>query len=270
MKKLTKLQEKYRVELVDKLIKWIKEQLKDKKAIIGISGGKDSSICAALCCEAIGKDNVIGILMPNGEQKDINDSKRLVEHLGIRNYLFNIGSIYDTMVTTLSDVIELKDNVMTNIPPRLRMTVLYAYAQAFNGRVICTSNASEAYVGWTTKWGDNVGDIAPLLQFTKTEVVAIGSVLDIPEDLIFKIPADGLCGKSDEEKLGFSYDTLDRILTVNEVEYNEEILRKINDRHEMSNHKREPIPCYEVTPDGPCFGDFTSCYPFDEEFYKEV
>lgn len=264
MKKLTKLQEEYKTLVVDPLIKWIQTQLLDTKAIIGISGGKDSSICAALCCEAIGKENVIGILMPNGEQKDIADSKKLVQHLGIKNFIFNIGSIYDTMITNLSDVIEVKDNVMTNIPPRLRMTVLYAYAAAFHGRVICTSNASEAFVGWTTKWGDNVGDLAPILNFTKTEVNAIGSCLDLPEELVFKTPADGLCGKSDEEKLGFTYEQLDKSLAYSEYKSGNELLFKVLHRHHISEHKREPIPAFE-----PKYVGITQDMPFYEKFFKE-
>lgn len=266
MKKLTRLQERYKVELVDKLIKWIKEQLKDKKAIIGISGGKDSTICAALCAEAIGKENVYGILMPNGGQVDIDDSYKVVDHLGINKFVVNINEFYNPMISKLRGLLlDIKDVVSTNIPPRLRMTVLYAFAASLQGRVICTSNASEAYIGWTTKWGDNTGDIAPLLNFTKTEVNAIGSVLDIPEELVFKTPADGLCGKSDEEKLGFTYEQLDRYITDNDItdNDNEPSIAKIKERHIGSKHKREPIPSF--LPDRITYEDIV----FREDFFKE-
>lgn len=222
------------------LVSWIKDELNGHKAVIGISGGKDSTVAAALCVNALGKDNVIGVLMPNGTQKDINDSYNVVLTLGIPYKEINISKIYDSLVEAIDEPIN--DSVRFNIPPRLRMTMLYAIAQNNNGRVICTSNASEAYIGWTTKWGDNVGDIAPLLKFTKTDVEQIGLLLNLPKDLVCKVPADGLTDKSDEDNLGFTYKELDNYIYTATHGKNIDLIIK---RHKESFHKRNPIPVFD-------------------------
>lgn len=224
--------------IVDELVVWLRDQLGDRKAVIGISGGKDSTVVAALCVKAVGAESVIGVLMPNGEQADIEDSKKVCQLLGINAISVNINDIYAGFTTK----VQLTDQAKINLAPRIRMTLLYAISQSHGGRVINTSNASEAYVGWATKWGDNVGDIAPILNFTKTEVVEIGKILGLPRELIEKAPADGLTGKSDEDNFGFTYEELDKFIREPfDLDPNKE---KFIHMHQASNHKRDAIPSF--------------------------
>ena len=178
--------------------------------IVGISGGKDSSIAAALCCEALGSDRVIGVLMPNGEQSDIDMAKLLVEHLGIKHYVINIKAAFDAIIEQmeLAEIEVSKDSII-NLPPRLRMSTLYAVGQSHNGRVVNTCNLSEDWVGYSTRYGDSVGDFSAMSCFTTAEIRAMGRVLGLPSILIDKVPTDGLSGMSDEDKLGFTYEVLD-------------------------------------------------------------
>lgn len=206
----------------DNLVQWIKDWFEKNgptsKAVLGISGGKDSTIVAALCARAIGKDRVLGVLMPNGIQKDISDSIRVCEAIGIPNVTVNIKGAYDAIgnaaIDALGDmVVDLSEQTLINLAPRLRMTTLYAVSQTVGGRVINTSNLSECLTGYFTRWGDECGDMKPLINLTKNEVVAIGLTMDeIPRDLVEKAPSDGLTGKTDEDKIGFSYDWLDRCI----------------------------------------------------------
>lgn len=199
------------------LIQWIRDWFSsngnnETKAILGISGGKDSSICAALLKEALGKDRVIGILMPNGTQSDINDSIELVNYLGIANYTINIGNAYDAITDELSSKLnlDLTSQYKTNTPSRLRMVSLYSAAALIgNCRVCNTGNLSEAMIGYTTLYGDYAGDFAPISRLTKSEVVSIGDALGLPYHLVHKVPGDGMSGKTDEDNIGFSYDELD-------------------------------------------------------------
>ena len=205
-------------EIVTKdIVRWIRDWFerngKGCNAIVGISGGKDSSVVAALCAEALGKDRVIGVLMPNGEQHDIDMSRLLVEHLGIRHYVINIKNGYDGLLGEITDKLgTVSRDTTINLAPRLRMATLYAVGQSNNGRVANTCNLSEDWVGYSTRYGDNAGDFSPLSMLCVREVKAVGRVLNLPEILIEKVPIDGLCGQTDEEKLGFTYETLDHYI----------------------------------------------------------
>ena len=210
------------------------------KAVIGISGGKDSTIAAALLVRALGPDRVIGVLMPNGEQADIDDSISVCMELGIKSYTIDIGNT----CTELFDVFRrqtgysVTNQIATNTPARLRMATLYMVAAAVGGRVINTGNASELYVGYTTKYGDLAGDFAILRDYYVREVYAIGDVLtELPHDLVHKAPGDGMSGKTDEDNMGFTYEVLDAYL-LDEVDPDYETLYKIIERHNRNNHKR--------------------------------
>lgn len=192
---------------------WFDRNGKGCNAIIGISGGKDSSVAAALCVAALGKDRVIGVLMPNGEQSDIDMSHLLVEHLGIRHYVIDIHDGYEGLLGQVQSVLgQVSRDTRINLAPRIRMATLYAVGQSCNGRVVNTCNLSEDWVGYSTRYGDSVGDFSPLSMLCVREVKAIGRELGLPEVLIEKVPIDGLCGQTDEEKLGFTYEMLDRYI----------------------------------------------------------
>ncbi len=198
---------------LDECIAWIKDFFekngKGCNAVLGISGGKDSSVAAAVCAKALGKERVIGVLMPCGEQADIDCSYKLVNHLGIKHYVINIEDAVNGVLKNMPDSLELTKQTKTNLPARIRMTTVYAVAQSENGRVVNTCNLSEDWVGYSTRYGDAAGDFSPLSHLTVTEVKALGRLLGLPEDLIEKTPIDGLSGKTDEENLGFTYAELD-------------------------------------------------------------
>ncbi len=203
-------------------VNWIRdffnENGKDCNAVIGISGGKDSSVAAALCVEALGKDRVIGVLMPYGEQADIDAAYKLVNFLSIRHYEINVKDGIDGLKNAIGKEIELTNQSNVNLPPRIRMATLYAVSQCFNGRVVNTCNLSEDYVGYSTRYGDAAGDFSPLSNLTVNEVKQIGKLLNLPEDLVEKVPIDGLCGKTDEDNLGFTYDVLDKYIRTGEID----------------------------------------------------
>ena len=200
-------------EIVEWITTWFEENGNGCKAVVGVSGGKDSSVVAALCVAALGKDRVIGVLMPNGEQSDIKYSHMLCDHLGIKNYTVNVGpainGVLDSIHENATDI-EVTEQTTTNLPARIRMATLYAVSQSVNGRVANTCNLSEDWVGYSTKFGDAAGDFSPLSRLTVSEVKAIGRELGLPAELVDKTPSDGLCGKTDEMNLGFSYDVLDK------------------------------------------------------------
>ncbi len=179
-------------------------------AVIGISGGKDSSIVAALCVEALGRDRVIGVLMPCGEQSDLDKAKLLVETLDIKHYIINIKDAVDGVIKNIP--FELQAQSRINLPPRIRMATLYAVSQSNNGRVANTCNLSEDWVGYSTRYGDSVGDFSPCSMLTVNEVKQIGRILGLPAVLVDKVPSDGLCGKTDEDNLGFTYAVLDKYI----------------------------------------------------------
>lgn len=194
--------------ITEKCLAWTREYFSnnDCNAIVGVSGGKDSTVVAALCARALGNSRVIGVMMPNNGQNDIADSERVCNILGISNMKIDIAGIYGSFANTLWNMgLVLSRQTKVNLAPRIRMTMLYAIAQSMNGRVANTSNLDEALVGYATLWGDSVGDFAPLANLHVSQVVEIGLDLGLPEDLVLKTPSDGLTGMTDEEALGFSY-----------------------------------------------------------------
>ena len=237
-------------KLTKDVIQWIRDYFKDNtegKAIIGISGGKDSTICAALLVEALGADRVIGVMMPNGVQFDIEDSKRVINYLGIPSETVNIGMAYNSLLYNLGypcDA-EIPDMIRTNLPSRLRMSTLYAVAALYpNSRVVNTSNWSERYIGYCTKGGDTVADFSPLGNLTVREVLMIGDDLGLPYDLVHKTPSDGMSGKSDEEKIGFTYDELDNYILYVEDGLSDEAVAKIEKMHKANEHKLKDMPTF--------------------------
>ena len=237
--------EKTKNDCVNWIRKFFEDNGKDCNAVIGISGGKDSSVTAALCVEALGKNRVIGVLMPNGEQHDIDMAYMLVSHLGIKHYVINVKDTIDSIVNTMPKDIEKTAQTIQNIPPRVRMTVLYAISQSCNGRVANTCNLSEDWVGYSTRYGDSVGDFSPLSRLTVTEVKELGRILGLPEVLVEKVPIDGLCGKSDEENLGFTYAVLDRYIREGIID-DLKIKEKIDNKHKANLFKLSLMPCFEV------------------------
>lgn len=232
-------------EMKNKCVEWIRsffeENGKGCNAIVGISGGKDSSIVAALCVEALGKDRVIGVLMPNGPQHDIDMAELLVKHLDIKHYVVNIHDAVEGLKNSLP--FELSTQGATNLPPRIRMTTLYAVAQSHNGRVANTCNLSEDYVGYSTRYGDAAGDFSPCANFTVAEMLQIGKELGLPDSLVHKTPIDGLCGKTDEENLGFTYAELDTYIRTGKIE-NQQTKAKIDRMHELNKFKLEMYPMF--------------------------
>ncbi|MBR5514061.1 MAG: NAD(+) synthase [Ruminococcus sp.] len=233
------------------LIQWVKDYFDttaspDTKAVIGISGGKDSSVAAAVCVKALGRDRVIGILMPKGEQHDIDCSQLLVDTLGIQHFTINIGSTVDAFTTEFENHMPMNSQAVINTPPRIRMATLYAAAACLNGRVVNTCNLSEDWVGYSTKNGDSVGDFSPLSMLTVTEILQIGDYLGLPESLVHKVPIDGLCGKTDEENLGFSYAELDTYIRgLTDLSDKPELKEKIDRMHRNNLHKLQLMPKFE-------------------------
>ncbi len=229
-------------------VAWIRDFFdkngKDCNAVVGISGGKDSSVVAALCVEALGRDRVIGVLMPCGDQHDIDCAYMLVDHLDIKRYVVNIKDAVDGMKENLPKELSLTAQTINNIPPRIRMTTLYAVSQSCNGRVANTCNLSEDWVGYSTRYGDSVGDFSPLSRLTVAEVKEIGYLLGLPRELVDKTPIDGLCGKTDEDNLGFTYAELDRYIRTGEIE-DQEKKKLIDTKHRNNLFKLELMPCFE-------------------------
>ena len=236
---------KYHKYVIEWLRDWFETNGKGCNAVIGISGGKDSTVVAALCTEALGADRVVGVLMPNGVQKDISDSHEVCDFLGIKKVIINIEDAYNCISKQVGEGLgtEVSSNTTINLPPRLRMSTLYAVAQSCNGRVIGTSNRSEWLAGYFTRWGDGVSDCEPIIKLTVGEVIDLGLDLGLPEHLVKKTPSDGLCGQTDEDKLGFTYAEFEDWL------YNGETDKKLNDKYEKmksmvknSAFKRNAIP----------------------------
>ena len=241
--------EKTTNEAIQWIQDWFEKNGKGCNAVIGISGGKDSSIVAALCVKALGKERVIGVLMPNGEQADIDCSKQLVAHLGIPYYVCNIKKAVDGVLESLkASGMEISRQTIINLPPRIRMSTLYALSQSMNGRVANTCNLSEDWVGYSTRYGDAAGDFSPLGKLTVQEVKAIGKYLELPENLVDKVPSDGLTDRTDEDNLGFTYAMLDQYIRTGVCE-DEEKKAKIDRLHVMNEFKLKPIPCYEYKPE---------------------
>lgn len=235
-------------EVKNKCVEWIRDFFekngKDCNAVVGISGGKDSSIVAALCVEALGKDRVIGVLMPNGEQSDISYSYFLCGNLGIKFVTVHIENAVNGVLDAVKENVDISEQTIINLPARIRMSTLYAVSQSMNGRVANTCNLSEDWVGYATRYGDAAGDFSPLSNLTVTEVKEIGRELGLPDDLIDKVPTDGLCGKTDEDNLGFTYDMLDKYIRTGEIE-DEEVKKKIDMMHEKNLFKLQLMPSFQ-------------------------
>ena len=232
-------------DLIEWIRKFFRENGPDCNAIVGISGGKDSSTVAALCVEALGRDRVIGVLMPNHVQKDINAAQKLVEHLGIENHTINIRDSFNGIISQMElNGMEVSEQTRINLPPRIRMAALYAVSQSNHGRVANTCNLSEDWVGYATRYGDGAGDFSPLSKLTVAEVKEIGRSLNLPDELVDKVPIDGLSNKTDEDNLGFSYDVLDRYIRTGEIE-DKKIKEKIDYLHELNKFKLELMPHFE-------------------------
>ncbi len=229
-------------------VAWIhnffEENGKGCNAVIGISGGKDSSIAAALCVEALGKDRVIGVLMPQGQQGDIDMAYLLVNHLGIRHYEINVKAAVDGILNAMPADLPISQQTRINIPPRVRMATLYAVSQSMNGRVVNTCNLSEDWVGYSTRYGDAAGDFSPMCNLTVTEVKEIGRLLGLPAELVDKVPIDGLCGKTDEENLGFTYAELDVYIRTGVMD-DPEKKALIDRKHAMNLFKLQLMPSFD-------------------------
>lgn len=235
------------------LVQWIKDWFevngKGCKGVVGVSGGKDSSVVAALLVEALGKENVIGVLMPKGEQFDIDVSIALCEFLDIKYYTVNINDAYNGLMKELEKSgVPVTTQAVTNLPPRIRMSTVYAVSQSVNGRVANTCNLSEDWVGYSTRYGDSVGDFSPLSKLTVQEVKAVGRALGLPAIFVDKVPIDGLCGKTDEDNLGFTYETLDRYIREGICE-DEETKARIDRLHRINQFKLELMPVFPYEPD---------------------
>lgn len=233
------------------IVKWIQEFFKPfgetSKAVIGISGGADSSIVAALCVEALGKERVVGVLMPQGVQPDIKDSITLCKHLDIKYHIVDIGPTVDNLLCCIwknTNIDTFSSQTTNNLPPRIRMATLYAIAQSINGFPSCNCNLSEDWVGYSTYGGDGFGSFAPLARLTKTEVKEIGKKLNLPDELVNKTPADGLCGMDDETNWGFTYKTLDKYIRTGEIKY-PTTKERIDAMHKKNLFKTQPIPTFE-------------------------
>lgn len=228
-------------------VEWIKDFFekngKGCNAVVGISGGKDSSIAAALCVEALGKDRVIGVLMPCGEQHDIDMAYMLVNHLDIRYYVVNIKDAVDGLMQNMPKDLDMSVQARTNLPPRIRMSTLYAVSQSCNGRVVNTCNLSEDWVGYSTRYGDAAGDFSPMSNLTVTEVKEVGRLLGLPDVLVDKVPIDGLCGKTDEENLGFTYAELDRYIRTGIID-DADKKKLIDTLHERNLFKLQMMPSF--------------------------
>lgn len=252
-------------EVKEQLIKWIRDFFdqngKDCRAVIGISGGKDSSVVAALCKEALGENRVVGVLMPNKDQKDIQDSLDLVNLLRIPSFKIDISKSVNGILDILqksdyclfpngnenfsSSSFKVSEQTKINLPARIRMATLYAVSQSVNGRVANTSNYSEIYIGYSTRWGDSVGDFAPLANLTSDEVIAIGLECGLSERLVKKTPSDGLSGKTDEDNLGFTYETLNKYIKTGVCE-DLAAKGKIDKMHNKNKFKAMPVPSFEI------------------------
>ena len=246
-------------KLSEQIVEWLRSWFEEngrKTAVIGISGGKDSAVVAALCVRALGPENVFGVLMPNGEQPDIADAKQVVEELGIRHAVVNIQPIfndvmalYDSAMRDLVAVPTPSDGASINIQPRVRMTVLYTIAQTLSERdgahacVVGTGNFSEAMVGYTTKWGDAACDVDPIGNLWVEEVIQVGDELGYYPNIIHKTPSDGLCGRSDEDNLGFTYAQVRAFFEAPDT-LAEDVKEAIQKRYTASAHKRNSIPCF--------------------------
>lgn len=251
------------VSVKNEVVAWIRQWFRQNgdgcNAIVGISGGKDSSVVAALCVEALGKDRVIGILMPNHQQPDIGDAYKLVDHLDIMHTVINVGQAIDNLSSHINSLnlrkvnpgteksVAMSNQAIINLPPRIRMATLYAFSQSLNGRVANTCNLSEDWVGYSTRYGDSVGDFSPLSMLTTDEVIAVGKACGLPDELVEKVPADGLCGSTDEVNLGFTYRALNEYIRTG-VCSDPQVKERIDAKHKANLFKLMPMPVFKYRP----------------------
>lgn len=239
-------------KVTNDLVEWIRnffeENGKGCNAVLGISGGKDSSVAAALCVKALGKERVFGVLMPNGTQSDIDVSVALCEFLDIKNVTINIADSFNGLVNEIESKMEFSHLARVNLPPRLRMSTVYAVSQCVNGRVVNTCNLSEDWVGYSTRYGDSVGDFSPLSNLTVQEVKEIGRYLGLPSMFVDKVPSDGLCGKTDEDNLGFTYAVLDKYIRTGICE-DEKTKELIDRKHKANLFKLQLMPSFPYKPE---------------------
>ncbi len=237
------------------IVKWIREWFENNgpgcNGVVAVSGGKDSSVVAALLVEALGKDRVIGVMLPRGVQPDIDMSYLLVKHLGIKSYEINVGETIDALEKEMRNVMgedAVSTQAIVNLPPRVRMAATYAVSQSVNGRVANTCNLSEDWVGYATRYGDNAGDFSPLSRLTVQEVKAVGRVLGLPDVLVDKVPSDGLQAKTDEDNLGFTYAVLDRYIREGVID-DSETKKRIDHLHKINAFKLKYMDCFEYVPE---------------------
>ena len=237
------------------IVKWIREWFENNgpgcNGVVAVSGGKDSSVVAALLVEALGKDRVIGVMLPRGVQPDIDMSYLLVKHLGIKSYEINVGETIDALEREMKNVMGedvVSTQAIVNLPPRVRMAATYAVSQSVNGRVANTCNLSEDWVGYATRYGDNAGDFSPLSRLTVQEIKAVGRVLGLPDVLVDKVPSDGLQAKTDEDNLGFTYAVLDRYIREGVID-DPETKKRIDHLHKINAFKLKYMYCFEYVPE---------------------
>jgi len=250
------------------------------KWVIGISGGKDSTIVADIFSKKFGKENVIGVLMPCGDQADIDDSHEVISVTGIQPVTINIVSACQRIREDLKTNDTILKNVHvgdygnnervadTNLPPRIRMTTLYYIAQIVGGIVLNTSNLSESILGYGTLYGDIAGSFAPIRDLTATEVIALGDYLHLPRFLVHKTPADGLSGKTDEDNLGVKYADVDRYIRLGSSSANKDVIDIVEKRYNANKFKSEIInipgvPFWE-------FPNYVTGYGGDLDMYEMI
>lgn len=235
-------------KVAENLVKWLRDYFNNNgqpiNAVVGCSGGKDSTVVLAALTKAIGPERIYAVLMPNGEQADIDDSYKVCEFLGLKPYVCNIQAGYQGILGAVADEFEPSEQTKINLAPVLRMATLKAVSQSVNGRFTCNGNLSEAYIGWFTIDGDDRGSVKPLINMTVTEVIAVGKELGLPDWMINKTPADGLCGKTDEDKFGFSYAVLDKYIRTGEID-DMDAKAKIDEMHAKNAFKLKPMPSFE-------------------------
>lgn len=241
-------------ETADKLVEWLREYFNNNgkpiNAVVGCSGGKDSTVVLAALVKAIGPERVYAILMPNDEQADINDSYKVCQYLHLEPHVCNIAPAYVGVLHSIMKDFQPSEQAMINAAPVIRMATLKAIAQSVNGRFTCNGNLSEKYIGWFTINGDDQGALKPLINLTVTEIIQVGLALGLPEWMVKKTPSDGLCGSTDEDKFGFTYEVLDRYIRTGKCE-DEAVKQKIISMHNRNKFKLEPMPEFN---------------PFEEEY----
>ena len=232
-------------EVADKLVLWLRDYFDNNgnplNAVVGCSGGKDSTVVLAALVKAIGANRIYAILMPNGTQADIDDSYKVCEFLGLRPYVCNIAEAYNGIAKSAGDYFNPSKQATINLAPMMRMSMLKFISQCVDGRFTCNANLSEIFLGWYTKGGDDQGSVKPLANLTVTEVIEVGKALGLPGWMVEKKPSDGLCGQTDEEKFGFSYKVLDNYIRTGECE-NTEVKAKIDAMHNRNAFKLQPMP----------------------------